>query len=109
QSPEATAKMVDGVKADARKIGRELEVFTVGQVICRPTQKEADDYYRYAMIEMADWGSVERMLEIKNLTRQTLGDQEYERRRHYFASKSIGGYPFVGAPDRVADELLNFN
>jgi alkanesulfonate monooxygenase SsuD/methylene tetrahydromethanopterin reductase-like flavin-dependent oxidoreductase (luciferase family) len=108
QSPAATAQMVDGIKADARKLGREIEVFTVGQVICRPTQEEAEEYYRYAMIEMADWGSVERMLEIKNLTRKTLGDQEFERRRMYFASKSIGGYPFVGTPDHVADELANF-
>ena len=43
---EATAKMVQDIKAEARAIGREIEVFTVGQVICRPTQKEADDYYQ---------------------------------------------------------------
>jgi FMNH2-dependent dimethyl sulfone monooxygenase len=109
QSPEATAQLVDGVKAEARALGREIEVFTVGQVICRPTQKEAEDYYRYAIIEMADWGSVEHMLEIKNLTRQTLGDQEFERRRQYFASRAIGGYPFIGTPDHVADEFANFS
>lgn len=26
-------------------------------------------------------------------------------RRNYFACNAIGGYPFVGTPDRVADEL----
>jgi len=31
-------------------------MFTVGRIVCRPTQKEADEYYRYATIEMADWG-----------------------------------------------------
>jgi alkanesulfonate monooxygenase SsuD/methylene tetrahydromethanopterin reductase-like flavin-dependent oxidoreductase (luciferase family) len=77
-------------------------------VVCRPTQKEAEDYYRYATIEMADWGSVERMLEIKNLTRQTLGEEEYQRRRLYFASLSIGGFPFVGTPDRVAEQFADF-
>jgi FMNH2-dependent dimethyl sulfone monooxygenase len=109
QSPEKTAQMVEGVKAEARALGREIEVYTVGQVICRPTQKEADDYYHYAIIEMADWGSVERMLEIKNLTRQTLGDEEYERRRFYFASLAIGGFPFTGTPDRVAEQFASFS
>jgi alkanesulfonate monooxygenase SsuD/methylene tetrahydromethanopterin reductase-like flavin-dependent oxidoreductase (luciferase family) len=109
QSPEKTAELVDAVKAEARALGREIEVYTVGQVICRPSQKEAEDYYHYAIIEMADWGSVERMLEIKNLTPQTLGEEEYKRRRHYFAALSIGGFPFVGTPDRVAEQFANFS
>jgi len=98
--------MVADVKSKARALGREIEVFTVGQIVCRPTQKEADDYYRYAMIDMADWGSVDRMMEIKNLTPQTLGEKAYAEKRFYFASRAIGGYPFVGTPDRVADELI---
>jgi alkanesulfonate monooxygenase SsuD/methylene tetrahydromethanopterin reductase-like flavin-dependent oxidoreductase (luciferase family) len=48
-------------------------------------------------------------VEIKNLTRQTLGDEEYQRRRHYFAALSIGGFPFVGTPDRVAEQFANFS
>ena len=31
--------------------------------------------------------------------------EEYAKKRQYFASNAIGGYPFVGTPDRVADEL----
>src|SRR5262249_14113773 len=27
------------------------------------------------------------------------------KKRQYFAANAIGGYPFVGTPDRVADEL----
>ena len=41
------AAKVAEVKAQAHELGREIEVFTVGQVICRPTQKEADDYYQH--------------------------------------------------------------
>ena len=84
-------------------------MFTVGQVVCRPTQKEAEDYYHYAIIEMADWGSVDRMMEIKNITPQTLGEKEYAEKRFYFASRAIGGYPFVGSPDRVAEELADLS
>ena len=101
--------MVKEIKSEARAIGREIEVFTVGQIVCRPTQKEAEDYYHYAVIEMADWGSVDRMMAIKNLTPQTLGDKVYAEKRMYFASRAIGGYPLVGSPDHIADELADLS
>ena len=65
-------------------IGREIEVYTVGQVVCRPTQKEAEDYYHYAIIEKADWGAVDGMLEIKNITPQTVGAEEYAEEARVF-------------------------
>jgi alkanesulfonate monooxygenase SsuD/methylene tetrahydromethanopterin reductase-like flavin-dependent oxidoreductase (luciferase family) len=102
---DANRKMVTDVKANAAALGREIEVFTVGQVVCRATDREAEDYYRYAVIEMADWDSVDGMLRIKNITPQTVGAEEYKKKREYFASRAIGGHPFVGSPDRVADEL----
>ena len=71
--------------------------------------KEAEDYYHYAVIEMADWGSVDRMMAIKNLTPQTLGDKVYAEKRMYFASRAIGGYPLVGSPDHIADELADLS
>jgi alkanesulfonate monooxygenase SsuD/methylene tetrahydromethanopterin reductase-like flavin-dependent oxidoreductase (luciferase family) len=109
QGVDATANMVKEIKSEARAVGREIEVFTVGQIVCRPTQKEAEDYYRYATIEMADWGSVDRMMAIKNLTPQTLGDKVFAEKRMYFASRAIGGYPFVGSPDHIADELADLS
>jgi dimethylsulfone monooxygenase len=74
-------------------------------VICRPTQKEAEDYYRHVNIENADWGAIDGMLANKNITPQTIPAEEYEKKRRYFAANAVGGYPFVGTPDRVAEEL----
>jgi len=107
KSLQGTAKKVDEVKQQARAFGRDIEVYTVGHVICRPTQKEADEYYRHAFIDNADWGAVERMMVLRNLTRNSLTAEEYAAKRHYFAANAIGGYPFVGTPDKVADELAN--
>ncbi len=104
-SLDGNAKKVAEIKAAAQNFGREIEVYTVGQVVCRPSQKEAEDYYRHAMIESADWGAIDGMLAIKNITPQTVTAEEYAAKRRYFAANAIGGYPFVGTPDRVADEL----
>ncbi len=108
-SLDAAAKKVEEIKSQARALGREIEVFTVGHVICRPTQKEAEDYYRHAIIESADWGAVDGMLALKHITPQTMPPAEYEAKRRYFAANAIGGYPFVGTPDHVAEEFANIS
>ncbi len=104
-SLEGNARKVAEIKRAAQDVGREIEVYTVGQVICRPRQQEAEDYYRHAIIENADWGAIDGMLANKSITPQTIPPEEYAAKRRYFASHAIGGYPFVGTPDRVADEL----
>jgi alkanesulfonate monooxygenase SsuD/methylene tetrahydromethanopterin reductase-like flavin-dependent oxidoreductase (luciferase family) len=104
-SLDANAKKVAEVKGAAQILGRGIEIYTVGQVICRPSQTEAEDYYRHAIIENADWGAIDGMLANKNITPHTVPPEEYAAKRRYFAANAIGGYPFVGTPDRVAEAL----
>ena len=105
KSLAGNAVKVAEVKTAAQAIGRDIEVFTVGQVICRPTQQEADDYYQHVNIDNADWGAIDGMLANKSITPQTIPPEEYEAKRRYFATTAVGGYAFVGTPDRVAEEL----
>lgn len=102
-----TAKRVSSIKAEAREVGRDIEVYTQGQVICRPTTKEAEEYYRYANVEMADWGALERMLELRGVTRDNTDPEAYEQKRHMMALTGIGGNPFVGSPDKIAEDFAN--
>ena len=101
----ANAAKVAEVKGAARALGREIDVYTVGQVICRSSQKEAQDYYQHALIDNADWGAIDGMLANKSITPQTIPPDEYAAKRRYFAANAVGGYPFVGTPDHVAAEL----
>ena len=104
---ERIVKQVSDIKAEGRKFGREMEVYTQGQVICRPTQREAEDYHHYANVESADWGAVDGMLALKNITAANTAADEFTAKRRLLASSGIGGYPFVGAPDKVATEFAN--
>jgi alkanesulfonate monooxygenase SsuD/methylene tetrahydromethanopterin reductase-like flavin-dependent oxidoreductase (luciferase family) len=104
-SLEGFSTHVNAVKDVARGYNRDVEVFTVGQVVCRPTQKEAADYYQHANVDHADWGAIERMLELRGITPDNTPPEKYAERKHYFAANAIGGYPFVGTPDKVAEEL----
>jgi alkanesulfonate monooxygenase SsuD/methylene tetrahydromethanopterin reductase-like flavin-dependent oxidoreductase (luciferase family) len=104
---ERTVKMVNDIKAEGRTYGREIEVYTQGQVICRPAQKEAEEYHRHANIECADWGAIDRMLALKNITPQTTPAAEFAAKRTTLATSGIGGFPFVGTPDKVAADFAN--
>jgi FMNH2-dependent dimethyl sulfone monooxygenase len=109
QSIAENARRVDEIRAEGLRQGRMIDVYTVGQVICRSTEQEARDYYHHTLIENADWGAVEEMLRLKNITRATVSEEEFDGKRRYFAGHGIGGYPFVGTPEMVANELANLS
>src|SRR5690606_14948926 len=90
-SLEGNASKVAEIKQAAAELGPETAACTVGQVICRATQQAAEDYYRHAIIESADWGAIDGMLAIKNITPQTIPAEEYAAKRRYFAANAIGG------------------
>ena len=104
ESVEANQENVRKIKADARALGRELDIYTVGGVTCRATMQEAQDYYRHASDECADWSAVDSIMGMKGLTPESMGREAYETRRRQYAN-GMGGVPIIGDPDYVANEL----
>jgi len=102
---ELTAQNVAGIKAEAQAQGREIEVYTQGQVICRRTQKEAEDYYHWANVENAEWPAIDRMLELHNVTAANTAPDVLQSKRRTMALSGIGGRPYVGTPDKVAEDM----
>jgi len=107
-SMEETQQRVIAAKEDARSQGRELDVYTVGVVTCRRTQKEAEEYYHYATIENGDWSAVDGILRKKNISVATVGEEEFKRQRHHYAH-GMGGLLMVGDPDRIAQILADLS
>ena len=103
-----TAEHVRRVKAQARQQGREIDVYTVGAMSCRATMQDAEAYYRHCTVDHADWSAVDNIMRIKNQTRETLGDQEFERLRHHTAH-GLSGLPIIGDPDSVARDLAQLS
>jgi alkanesulfonate monooxygenase SsuD/methylene tetrahydromethanopterin reductase-like flavin-dependent oxidoreductase (luciferase family) len=98
------SEIVRSAQADARSFGRDLDVYTVGVVTCRPTQREAEDYYRYAVVENADWASVDDILAAKNIRPDNTPADEFKRIRLQQA-EGMGGLPLIGTPDRICELL----
>lgn len=101
--PDAFAAHIAAVKAQAQGQGREIDVYTVAVVTCRPSQSEAEAYWRYCITDNADWAAVDHILAMRGITREAY-PQDFEERRAYQAN-GMGGLPIVGDPDAVAGEL----
>ncbi len=102
---EQAARKVVAIKAEAKTYGREIEVFTQGQVICRPTQKEAEEYYHWANVENAEWPAIDRMLALNNVTPANTRPEDFAAKRRMMALTGVGGRPYVGTPDKVAEDM----
>jgi dimethylsulfone monooxygenase len=94
---------VGNVKAQARRSGRQIAVYTVAVITCRRTQSEAEQYFRHWAIDNADWMAVDRIMAMRGVTREQFPDDFEERRFHQ--ANGMGGVPIVGDPDTVAREL----
>jgi FMNH2-dependent dimethyl sulfone monooxygenase len=103
-----TAQRVTQVQERAKQTGGNIGCYTVGVITCRPTQKEAEDYYQYSVVEHADWSAVDGILALKNISPQTVPMQEYVLKRTQYA-QGMGGLPIVGDPDFVAGQLADLS
>jgi alkanesulfonate monooxygenase SsuD/methylene tetrahydromethanopterin reductase-like flavin-dependent oxidoreductase (luciferase family) len=103
-SLEETAAHIGQVQALARQAGSAIDVYTVGVVTCRPTAREAQDYYRHAIIDNADWAAVDNILAMRKITPQTHSAEEFRRLRIHQAN-GMGGLPIVGDPESVTRDI----
>jgi len=105
---DETARHVANVRASARQDGREIGVYTVGVVTCRPTIREAQDYWHHCVVDNADWRAVDNILAMKNVTPDRHAPEEFQRLRSHQAN-GMGGLPLIGDPDSVAHQLTQLS
>jgi dimethylsulfone monooxygenase len=105
-SLEETTQRVRRAQDAARAQGREIGCYTVGVVTCRPTRKEAEDYFHHCIVDRADWSAVDSILAMKNITPQTVPMVEFLAQRSGYA-QGMGGLALVGDPDHIASQLAD--
>lgn len=105
---EDNARHVKAVKAEAASYGRDIDIYTVGVITCRASEKEARDYYHHCIVEAADWDAVDTILGKRNISVATVGEAEFQRQREHTAN-GMGGLPIIGTPDQVAQTLANLH
>ena len=113
RSPEASAERIADTKAQAAALGRNVQVWTPVGVICRPTQRQADEYINY-LVEHGDWGALGHLAEMHANDARTRTDSEgvHRRRGDDPVERQVlarGSYCAIGDADHVAMELLRLH
>ena len=101
---ESGAETVAEIHTGAKSVGRDLGVLTFSTVVCRPTQAEAEDYLDYYANQNADWEAVDYLMQLQGMHAQSFTPEALANFRDRFAA-GHGGFPLVGSPDYIADEL----
>ncbi len=103
---DALKAHIDSYRRLAREeYGREIQIWCNCHVTQRETQKEAEDYLRYYVVEMGDDPAVENILNIQGQQMQRLQKEQREQLK-FNIKAGWGGYPLVGTADRIVDEIL---
>src|SRR5262249_49430784 len=104
-SLEGNAKKVAEIRREAQSFGRDIEIYTVGQVICRASQQEAEDYYHHAIIT-AGVGAARASSHTQQRTPPHPLPTEAQSKTHQsVAQRPAGVYPSRGPPPRGAHQL----
>jgi alkanesulfonate monooxygenase SsuD/methylene tetrahydromethanopterin reductase-like flavin-dependent oxidoreductase (luciferase family) len=102
---EGTKDRISALKDNARtKYGREIKVMTGVQIVCRDTEKDAQDYFNYYVHEKGDWAGLKNLIEI--LIPGSKGADFRSQQMGINFVAGYGGLPLVGTPEQVVDRLV---
>jgi alkanesulfonate monooxygenase SsuD/methylene tetrahydromethanopterin reductase-like flavin-dependent oxidoreductase (luciferase family) len=80
-------------------VDRRVGVYASGHMVCRPTQKEAEEYYHYIVHEMGDWEAVDVIIGVRKESLSFPPDKLLQLRERFLSG--TGTFPVVGSPDTV--------
>ena len=112
--------IVKSVHDYAASYDRSIEVYTSSHIVCRPTRREAEEFYRYFADEKADRVAVAHMRRQKEATvgsdtakseRMDLNPMLHTRTGGgtTYDGSFPGVYSFVGTPDDIVAEMVQMH
>lgn len=114
---QAPSLMASVAELTARH-GRPLSVYTMSHVVCRPTRKEAEEFFHYFAEELADIDGQAYYREKRGVVAGTASGEKIARpfvnrfqktTGKRFDGAYPGAFPLVGTPDDVAGELAEIS
>ena len=105
QDIAAAKKDIDEVRTLARKeYGRDIQVWANCYCVIGDTDEDALKFRDWYVREKGDWEAVANLVHSLGLQSGVLPKEQLEGAKYHFIA-GWGGYPLVGSPMRVADEI----
>lgn len=99
-------ELVTDLHRRAHGYGRNIGIMTYAMMICRDTEREAQDARR-EILEKGDWGAATNIMKVLGIESGSFNEQIKS-----FGERFIlgwGGYPLVGTPEQVVEELCRIS
>ena len=92
---------VSDLRAERNGVG--AGIYASGHLICRPTRKEAEEYYHYLVYENGDWEAAEHTVKIRTKGGSTSGPQLAKIKKVIISG--TGTFPIIGSYDDAVDRF----
>lgn len=107
QNMETARREIAEIKQNAmEKYGREVRVFGRVHIVCRPTEKEAQEYFRWVHRDNADIAAIETLLAgvtANSDSWDNISEEHWETIERLAAGR--GALTLVGTPEQVVEGL----
>lgn len=101
------ATVVADIRQTARAdFGREIGILNHSYVVCRETEKEAQDYVRYYVDECGDWSAAAAFINSALKGGQQSLPPEVLRATERGLVAGLNGLPLVGTPEQVVEKMI---
>ena len=90
------------------EFGRDIQVWTTGFVLCRPTEKEARADLHHVVDEQGDWQAIDNLIRQQRIDAPDAPPEIQQARRRRLMT-GWGGYPLVGTPEQITEELTRMS
>ena len=94
---------IKDIRTRGEKEGRELGVFTTCHVVCRETEKEAQDYYQHYAVNEADEGAVNQHMQMKKAMANSYDEAAFQYKKRF--AGGVGTYPLVGTAEQIVEQM----
>jgi alkanesulfonate monooxygenase SsuD/methylene tetrahydromethanopterin reductase-like flavin-dependent oxidoreductase (luciferase family) len=93
-----------GLKTKAREdYQRQIQTMTYGLIVCRDTEDEAKRDFEH-IVDMGDRDCANNVMSVLGMQSESFTSQIATYQERFIAG--WGGYPIVGTPEQVVDEML---
>jgi len=104
---ENMAQYTKSIRHKAREeYGRDISTMTYGLVVARDTEAEAKQAFQ-SVIDNGDWEAAGNVMKVAGMESQSFNEQIKAFQERFIAGWA--GYPVVGSPEQVVEELGRLN